>query len=255
MHGINNFWMRGLIVVVMSVVVCAVVDAQVSYPSGTVIEVTDDGVVVTAPDAPVVAADDGGEDDSNDNNDNNNGGGTYVADADPSDYCYGADYALVDCEASRNYDPWIANNGERSYRIRNRLTLAIPFTLPARNDSQAQADVTRYGYFQITSGERVRDIRGEDIFHVWFSEEPNGDPLGGTKCEMWAVRAKGNLYWTQDETVANQVCFLGHDSRVLYANFETACLGSRYEGECSKTNKQKSYRAYQFDVSRRAKGY
>ena len=249
MHGINNFWMRALIVVVMSVVVCAVVDAQVSYPSGTVIEVTDDGVVVTAPDAPVAATDDGGEDDSNDGN----GGDTYVAEVDPTDYCYGADYALVDCEASRNLDPWIASTGEKYYQIRNRLTLAIPFTLPARSDPGAA--IARYGYFQITSGERARDRDSEDIFHIWFSEEPNGDPLGGTKCEKWMIRAKGNLYWTQDESLADQVCFLGHASAVLYANFETSCYAPRYQGECSDTNRQKSSNSYYFDVARYTKGY
>ena len=238
MHGINNFWMRALIVVVMSVVVCAVADAQVSYPVGTVIEVTDDGVVVTAPDEVVDEVVD-----------------EPVVYVDESEYCYGADYALVDCEASRNYDPWIANTGEKHYWLRNQLTLSIPFTLPARNDSESQADITRYGYFQMTAPMRKRNVETEDIFRAWFSSEPNGEPLSGTKCEVWKLLARGNFLWTQDETLANQACFLGHTSRVLYANFETACYAPRYKGSCSDINKQKSASAYQFDVARWVKGY
>ena len=238
MHGINNFWMRGLIVVVMSVVVCAVADAQVSYPVGTVIEVTDDGVVVTAPEEvteevvkePVV----------------------YV---DESEYCYGADYALVDCDPSQNYDPWIASTGEKHYWIRSGLTFAIPFTLPSRES----ASDTRYGFFQMTSPEVKRDVYTEDVFRVWFSEEPNGVPLDGSggKCEKWMVRAKGYLYWTQDPDLATDagVCFLGNSEKVLYANFETACYAPRYEGQCSDNNKQKSYSPYQFDVARGVRGY
>ena len=238
MHGINNFWMRGLIVVVMSVVFCAVVDAQVSYPVGTVIEVTDDGVTVTAPEEVV-------------DNPVTEDPVTYV---DESEYCYGADYALVDCDASRNYDPWIASTGEKAYWLRNQLTLSIPFTLPARDDSESQADLVKYGYFQMTSPMRRRDVSKEDVFRVWFSEEPNGEPVSSL-CEEWMVRARGNFLWTQDESLASQACFLGHESRVLYANFETACYAPRYEGSCSDTNKQKSSKAYQFDVARLVRAY
>ena len=215
--------------------------AQVSYPVGTVIEVTDEGVTVTAPeeevDTPVA--------------------GDPVVYVDESEYCYGADYALVDCDASRNYDPWIASTGEKAYWLRNQLTLSIPFTLPARDDSESQADRVKYGYFQMTSPMRRRDASKEDVFRVWFSEEPNGEPLGGrgSKCEKWLVQARGNFLWTQDESLASQACFLGHESRVLYANFETACYAPRYEGSCSDTNKQKSASDYQFDVARLVKAY
>jgi hypothetical protein len=211
--------------------------AQVSYPVGTVIEVTDDGVTVTAPEEEVdnpVAED-------------------PVVYVDEGEYCYGADYALVDCDASRNYDPWIASTGEKAYWLRNQLTISIPFTLPSRDD----ADNVRYGYFQMTTPQPRRDPVKSDVFRVWFSSEPNGDPLGGggSRCEKWLVQARGNFLWTQDQSLSSQACFLGHESRVLYANFETACYAPRYEGSCSDTNKQKSASSYQFDVARLVRAY
>jgi len=243
MHGINNFWMRGLILVAVAVIACSLsplAHAQVEYPVGTTIEVTETGVTVTAPVevSTVESTNDG-----------------YTPEPDTGEYCYGADYSFVECDASRNFDPWIARTGEKNYWIRNRLTLAIPFTLPARG---AALDA-RFGYFQMTAPERKRDPETEDIFRVWFSEEPNGVPLGGkgSNCEKWMVQARGYLYWTQDADLAADanVCFLGHSENVLYANFETACYAPRYEGECSETNRQKSYRSYQFDVARGVKGY
>jgi hypothetical protein len=223
------------------------------FPAGTVITVTDDGVTIqTAPDE----VDSSGSDNSGADNSGSDTpvAGDPVVYVDESEYCYGADYAEVDCDASRNYDPWIASTGERAYWLRNQLTLSIPFTLPSRNDSDAQADIVQYGYFQMTAQERKRDKHTEDIFHVWFSEEPNGSPLGG-KCEKWMLQARGYLYWSQDEALAPQVCFLGHEPRVLYANFETACYAPSYEGSCSDTIKQKSSKSYQFDVARYVKGY
>ena len=211
--------------------------AQVSYPVGTVIEVTDEGVTVTAPEEEVDIP----------------AAGDPVVYVDESEYCYGADYALVDCDASRNYDPWIASTGEKAYWLRNQLTLSIPFTLPSRDD----AEDARYGFFQMTTPQPRRDPVKSDVFRVWFSSEPNGEPLGGrgSKCEKWLVQARGNFLWTQDESLASQACFLGHESRVLYANFETACYAPRYEGSCSDTNKQKSASDYQFDVARLVKAY
>jgi len=240
MHGINNFWMRGLILVALSVIVCSVAKAQVEYPVGTTIEVTETGVTVTAP-VEVSTVESTNDD--------------YTPEPDTGEYCYGADYSFVECDASRNLDPWIANTGEKNYWIRNRLTLAIPFTLPAREDALD----ARFGYFQMTAPERKRDPETEDIFRVWFSEEPNGVPLGGSgsKCEKWMVKARGYIYWTQDADLAAEanVCFLGHSEKVLYANFETACYAGRYEGECSDENKQKSHKSYQFDVARAVKPY
>ena len=240
MHGINNFWMRCLILVALSVIICSVAKAQVEYPVGTTIEVTETGVTVTEPvEASTVES-------TNDD---------YTPEPDTGEYCYGADYSLVECDASRNFDPWIASTGEKNYWIRNRLTLAIPFTLPARG---AALDA-RFGYFQMTAPARKRDPAKEDIFRVWFSEEPNGVPLGGSgsNCEKWMVKARGYFYWTQDADLATDanVCFLGHSEKVLYANFETACYAPRYNGECSDTNRQKSYKSYQFDVARQTRGY
>ncbi len=245
MHGINNFWMRGLILVAIVVIACSLsplASAQVEYPVGTVIEVTEHGVTVTEPEDDTATTESTTADE-------------YTPEPDYSDYCYGADYSLVDCDPSRNYDPWIASTGEKHYWIRSGLTFAIPFTLPSRES----ASDTRYGFFQMTSPEVKRDVYTEDVFRVWFSEEPNGVPLDGSggKCEKWMVRAKGYLYWTQDPDLATDagVCFLGNSEKVLYANFETACYAPRYEGQCSDTNKQKSYSPYQFDVARGVRGY
>ena len=254
-----------LIAAIMAVIISSSTSAEtVSYPVGTVIEVTKEGVMVTSPDSSSSTASTGGSNSSTGGTTGSTGGTTSSTggttsstgggyDPNPSDYCYGADYSLVDCDQSRNFDPWIASTGERPYWIRNRLTVAIPFTLPSRQDQSASR--AKYGYFQITSSERRRDRSSEDIFRVWFSDEPNGAPIGGTKCEMWMERARGNLYWTQDKTLGNQVCFLGAEEKVMYANFETACYPPRYSGDCSETNKQKSYRTFQFDVARYARGY
>ena len=166
-------------------------------------------------------------------------------------YCAGYDPNLADCQADQNFDPWIGGTGEVPYWIRNRLTEVFPFTLPARADA---AD-THYGYLQLTTGERKRDAATEDIFHMWFSETPNGPVLEGTNCEWYGTQAKTFFYWTQDETLQGDMCFLGEDSRLMYVNFETRCMEAFYSGTCNANNLRKSSRKYQFDVARRIRGY
>lgn len=168
-------------------------------------------------------------------------------------YCAGFDPDLADCNADNNFDPWIAGTGEVSYWIRNRLTEVFPFTLPERSTG-SDAEAVWYGYLQMTTGERKRD-RDEDVFHAWFSETPNGPVIEGTDCEWYAAQARGNVYWTQDESMAGSMCFLGTASRVLYVNFETRCYEKYYNGTCDDANKRKSSRKYQFDVSRRFRKY
>ena len=170
----------------------------------------------------------------------------------PTDgYCAGYDPSAADCIVDQNFDPWIAGTGEKPYWIRSGLTEVFPFTLPARSD----ASDTRYGYLHMTTGERKRDKTQDDIFHVWFSETPNGPVLAGTKCEWYGEQAKTSFYWTQDSSLAGEMCDLGTASRILYVNFETRCYEPLYSGSCSDTSKQKSSAKYQFDVSRRIKGY
>ena len=179
---------------------------------------------------------------------NSGGTGTEV----PTDgYCAGYDPSAADCTVDQNFDPWIAGTGEKPYWIRSGLTEVFPFTLPARSD----ASNTRYGYLHMTTGERKRDKTQDDIFHVWFSETPNGPVLAGTKCEWYGEQAKTSFYWTQDSSLAGEICDLGTASRILYVNFETRCYEPLYSGSCSDTSKQKSSAKYQFDVSRRIKGY
>lgn len=166
-------------------------------------------------------------------------------------YCAGFDPDLADCQEDQNFDPWIAGTGEVAYWIRNRLTEVFPFTLPARADA---AD-THYGYLQLTTGERKRNAANEDIFHMWFSETPNGPVLEGTNCEWYGTQAKTYFYWTQDESLKGDMCFLGEDSRLMYVNFETRCMEMFYSGTCNADNLRKSSSKYQFDVSRRIRGY
>jgi hypothetical protein len=63
------------------------------------------------------------------------------------------------------------------------------------------------------------------------------------------------FYWTQDESLKGDMCFLGEDSRLMYVNFETRCMEMFYGGTCNEVSLQKSSRKYQFDVSRRIRGY
>jgi hypothetical protein len=170
---------------------------------------------------------------------------------DSSSYCAGNDDDLADCKASQNFDPWIAGTGETPVWIRNGLTEVFPFTLPARSENPT----LQYGYLQMTTPERARDPYKEDVFHVWFSETPNGAPISGTKCEYYGRQARKEFYWTQKAQYANQVCYLGDAERVLYLNFETRCLVGVYAGSgaCTADNKLKSTSTYQFDVSRRVK--
>ncbi len=205
-------------------------------------------------------------DDSSSNNGSASGdsGGSSDSEEDSSDssadvetptdgYCAGADPDLVDCDAERNFDPWIAGTGEVNYWIRNRLTEVFPFTLPERSDG-SDAEKIWYGLLQMTTGERRRK-EGEDVFHAWFSETPNGPVIKGNNCEWYTLQARGNLYWTQDESLADDACFLGTESRILYVNFETRCYPDTYAGTCDDANKRKTGRTYQFDVSRRFKLY
>jgi hypothetical protein len=144
-------------------------------------------------------------------------------------------------------DPWIASTGEVPYWVKDRRTKAIPFTSGTSADSN-------YGYLQITTFERVRDKNSEDIFHIWFSESPNGPPIDGVKCEYYAEQARLNLYWTQQSKYADQVCFLGATSKTLYLNAETRCSPAHFKGgTCDDDNLRKSKASYNFDVSRRTK--
>ena len=164
-------------------------------------------------------------------------------------YCEGNDPTLADCDPDVNYDPWIAGTGEVHYWIRDKKTMVFPFTTDEHPD-------VWYGYLQITSPEVARE-HTEDMFHVWFSETPNGPLYGGEDCEWYATRAEGYVYWTfnEDDPYLAEVCNLGEVPRTMYVNFETRCHPDYYEGLCDDNNKQKSDRVYQFDVSRRFKNY
>ena len=164
-------------------------------------------------------------------------------------YCLGADPLLVDCDPEINYDPWIAGTGEVHYWIRNKRTRSFPFSTEVNPE-------VYYGLFQITTGEAVRK-RTEDIFHVWFSETPNGPMIQGEDCEWYTTYASGNVYWTNDLEFGPGACYLGNESRLLYANFETRCHPLFWEGPepCDDENKNKSGENFQFDVSRRFKLY
>jgi hypothetical protein len=176
------------------------------------------------------------------------GGGTNT-----TGYCAGNDDDLADCRVDGLFDPWMASTGEVPIWIRDKKTEVFAFTLPAR----AEWESVHYGYLQLTSPEAKRDPVTQDIFHMWWSETPNGSPLGGSKCEIWASQARENVFWTQDPDPAyrSSACYLGAEARVLYLNFETRCLPARYKGTCDSDNLRKSSAVYQFDAARIIKGY
>ena len=96
------------------------------------------------------------------------------------EYCAFNDPELANCDPDRNYDPWIAGTGEVHYWIRDKKTGVFPFT----TDNNPKL---WYGYLQLTSPELERD-RIEDLFHIWFSETPNGLPIEGEYCDRYATR-------------------------------------------------------------------
>lgn len=259
MHGINNFWMRGLIATVTITLICAVNDISASVLTvidevGAVaeVDVSGGGVTMSSQGDEITLTFHGMHVDFY---------ATPIVDevtADPVvvisdyDYCEGVDESAVTCDRTGELDPWIASKGEIHLFIRDRKTLAFPFTLPSRSEA---SDI-RYGYFQLTSPEVKREIESEDIFHMWWSATPDGPVMSGDRCEWWGIRAKRNVYWTQDTDLASEVCYLGAESRVLYLNFETRCYAPRYKPSvCDDNNRNKSYDSYQFDFARYVKGY
>ena len=163
-------------------------------------------------------------------------------------YCEGNDPALANCDPDVNFDPWIAGTGEVHYWIRDKKTEVFPFT------TEDHPDVW-FGYLQMTSPEVAREPT-EDLFHVWFSETPNGPLYGGADCEWYFTRAERDVFWTfKSGEELEGICHLGAVSQTLYVNFETRCHPDYYEGPCDDDNKQKSDRVYQFDVARRYRLY
>ena len=224
--------------------------ALVSSSSGN-LTLTLDGYYVTISENPVTdtdGADANADADANTDADATEDDGVL----DTTGYCAGNDDDLADCRLDGVFDPWIVATGEVPIWIRDKKTEVFPFTLPARSDNK---DV-RYGYLQLTTPERSRDPVTEDIFHMWWSETPNGAPLSGEKCDIWDDQARINMVpWSQDPALAAHTCYLGAESRVLYLNFETRCFPVRYKGTCDSDNLQKSKGVYQFDVARYLKGY
>ena len=181
--------------------------------------------------------------DSGESGDSGEGGDVEIG-----TYCEFNDPELADCDPERTYDPWIAGTGEVPYWIQDKKTEAFPFTADDDDD-------VWYGYLQITSPELARETT-EDLFHVWFSETPNGPRIEGEACERYVTRAEFDFYWTFKEGKAlESVCHLGAYPRLMYVNFETRCHPDYFEGLCDDDNKNKSDRDYQFDVARRLKKY
>jgi hypothetical protein len=222
------------------------------FPVGTVITVTDDGVTVVY--------DDGA---SSGSTGTTGSSGTSTASTDPNKpdpyeygYCTGNDDSVADCRIDGLFDPWVAGTGERAIWIEGGKVEVFPFLLPSRYDADSNADLVRYGFLQFTAAERRRDPASEDVFHAWWSVEPNGAPLEGRGCEWWSQQARGYMYWTQDADVSGGACYLGTSERVLYLNYETRCYAPAYRaGVCNAETPQRSTRTYQFDVARRWKGY
>lgn len=199
--------------------------AEVTYPVGSVITVTEDGitvsydevadiapqeVVITEETAPVV---------------------------DEFGYCAGLD-AFTVCDPAENLDNIYDYGGEVAYWTPAGGVLSLPFTTGTRQ---------RTGLFQMTSGERKRDQFSELIFHGWFSLEPNGEPIEGANCDYWSTRVQQNHYWTQEMRYEAELCKLPDDSLVYY-NARLECHPDFYAG-CS--SEMYSADRYQFDLAKR----
>ena len=170
----------------------------------------------------------------------------------PTDgYCAGYDPLVADCDPDVNFDTWVAGTGEKPYWIRQRLTEVFPFTLPEKSKDGA------YGYLHLTTGERIRRSATEDIFHVWFSNEPNGAPVADAGCDRYSGQARMKVYWTQDEALndpnntSDLMCFLGADSKIMYVNFETRCYETLYDGDCGAIPRK----VYEVGVNQEEEGY
>lgn len=201
--------------------------AEFDYPVGTVVTVTADGITVT------VADDDSSEAEVV--------GAYQPPEIDNTNYC-GTDDPYVECDPSKTLNSLYTQTGERPYWIPSYKVLSLPFQTNS-------SDVT--GYFQITSYERMRDKFSEPIFRFWFSEEPNGEPLGGVKCNFYAVRPQLMHYWTQEVRYADQVCSLPKDS-TLYYNAAAECSPSHYNvGACDPDDPVRAGESLNFDLSRR----
>lgn len=184
------------------------------------------------------------------NSDSNGAGSGGGSDIESDTYCGGLNTNLAECSVNTHFDPWLNNTAAQALVIRDKLTRSVPFTLPSR----AVAENVDYGYLAFTTSEPARTGTIDDVFHVWFSNEPNGTPLEGTNCERYLDVAEGYFYWTQD-TGYQGMCYLGESKRLLYVNFETRCSPLRYPGICDDLNKNKSSKTYQFEVSRQYQGY
>lgn len=153
-------------------------------------------------------------------------------------YCGTFDPDLVECDPGENLDPWPTESTGKDYTIRNQLTKSLPFSLT--NTSSIE-----YGWIVLDTTELPRQS-DEDVFHIWFSQAPNGPPLPEPECEVYLNEARGNFHWTQSGDYRNEMCYLGQAKRTLYLNFETRCNPASYPGDCSDQLKQKSRRTYQF---------
>lgn len=197
-----------------------------SFPVGSVIEVTSDGVTVTFDDGLAVASE-----------------AVVVVEpedpvVEPSGYCSGLD-AVTECDPEVNLDVIYYERGERNYWTPRYGVLSLPFTT---------GSLQYTGLFQMTSGERKRDQYSDFIFHAWFSLEPNGAPIEGAKCEYWSNRVQQNHYWTQELRFEREACRLPDDS-VVYYNARLECHPVLFDGNC--TSEDFSSDRYQFDIAKK----
>jgi hypothetical protein len=200
--------------------------ATQSFPVGSVITVTDEGITVSYDE-------DSGE---------SSAASVFVGDTSPvvddTLYCSDLD-AVTECDPLTNLDDIYAVGGEVAYWTPRGGVLSLPFTT---------GSMQRTGLFQMTSGERKRDQFSDLIFHSWFSTEPNGEPIRGVNCEYWSNRVQQNHYWTQEMRYEGEVCRLPDDSTVYY-NARLECHPQFYAG-CSP--ELYSVDRYQFDLAKRA---
>lgn len=142
----------------------------------------------------------------------------------------------VDCNPEQALDPFYVDRGETRYRIPPGRALALPFT--------TMASTTAVGLFQYTSN---YSITGWTL-RTWFSTRPGGEALEDPDCDVNRA-PRGNGYWTQDAGEVGDLCFLGHEARVLYANYEVVCIPDLVVEDCDPAARRRYPEDFGFDIA------
>lgn len=115
--------------------------------------------------------------------------------------------------------------GFHSYRLRRGVVSSFSFTADAF-DKPGVITFTNNMPHLVSSGY---------MFRGWFSEEPNGPVLNGSRgCEFYHSDPNPwNMQWTQSFAEPRWGCNLGYQARELYLNMAVACWEGKGNGNCT----------------------